>query len=279
MKQTFWRAILPMLFAGLFSGLFTSSADASIKNLPRTESQVVGDNETAAYIGTGGLLLSGSFSGTASKRTEVANCLSCIWALTVFCMYDAEGLCQHALVGCPVGEVKYRVWFGKTAASSQVIGSVCLGAGKPPTRRDIENRLDDLVVNYVPALRPQLAPKAQTLSSIPVYGWANQPELFKPPKFVLAGRDVQITAIPKWRWVWGDGQVQWTSEAGSPYPATDLSHTYRSPGKYEISVTTVWQASYQVEGIGQFAATGDILTQQANLAIEVLDLRMTLMKH
>ena len=194
-------------------------------------------------------------------------------------MYDSEGLCQHAFVGCPVGQVKYRVWFGRTADSAQVIGSICWGIGKPPTRRDIENRIDDLVINKVPALRPETAPRTQTLTGLPVYAWTNQPTAFKPPKFQLAGRDVQITAVPKWRWVWGDDQMQWVGLPGRPYPAADIAHTYRSAGEYQVSVTTVWQADYYVEGIGTFEVAGEVLTQTAQLEIQVLDIQAALLKH
>lgn len=176
--------------AVLFSNSSIATATPNQKSTLQAFSneQVVGDNEIAAYIGTGGLLLPSSFSG--SDKASIANCQGCVWAYTIFCLYDEEGLCQHSVGTCPVGQIRYRVWFGKTQSSAQVIGSVCWGSGRPPTRLDIERGIDDLVINYIPDLQITLIPPGKTLTSIPVLGWTNQPSNFKPPKFQLAGRIV-----------------------------------------------------------------------------------------
>lgn len=245
---------------------------------PAQASQVVGNNELAAYIGTGGLLLPNSFTGSSSVKTNVANCAGCTWAYTVFCMNDEE-LCLHSVATCPAGQIRYRVWFGKVAESATVVGSVCWGIGNPPTRRDVETRLDDLVISYVPKLNLQLAPPGGTLTSIPVIGWTDQPELFKPPSFTLAGKNVAITASAAWRWVWGDGIVEWKSVPGQIYPSTQISHQYRVPGTYVVTVTTAWQAQYSIEGIGTFNVLGDVLTQTDQQQITVNKAGSVLLKH
>lgn len=240
--------------------------------------QVIGDNEIAAYIGTGGLLLPGSFSGSGANRTQVASCLGCVWAYSVFCLYDDEGLCQHSVSTCPVGQLRYRVWFGKSQNSLVVVGSVCWGSGRPPTRMDIERRVDDLVISYIPNLQITLIPPGKTLTSIPVLGWTNQPKSFSPPEFQLAGRVVEITAIPKWRWVWGDGEIDWKSVPGLAYPEVQISHIYRSAGTYLVDVTAVWQATYSIAGIGTFNVGGDLLTQSDTAQIEVVTAKSRLLK-
>ena len=248
--------------------------------LPGTSNsaEVIGDNEIAAYVGTGGLLLPTSFSGSAGNKVQVANCLGCVWAYTVFCLYDDEGLCQHSVSTCPVGQIKYRVWFGKSIGTAEVVGSVCWGSGRPPTRMDIEKRIDDLVINYIPALDVTLIPPGGTLTSIPVLGWTNQPQKFQPPAFSLGGRSVEITAIPKWRWVWGDGDIEWKSVPGVAYPQIQIRHLYRATGTYVVEVTAVWQASYSVQGIGTFNVGGDLLTQTDSIAIDVTNAKSRLMK-
>lgn len=268
------RIALTAVVLLLATGIPVQANAASIK-----QAQVVGDNEIAAYIGTGGLLLSSSFTGTSTKRTEIANCSGCTWAYSIYCMYDAEGLCQHALIGCPVGEVKYRVWFGRTAQTAVVVGSTCWGSGHPPTRRDIENRIDDLVINYIPSLQVNSTPSGGTLTNLPLIAWTNQPTKYSPPIFQLAGREVAITAVPSWRWVWGDGAVEWSARPGCRYPCADISHLYRAAGTYTLSVTAVWQATYAVEGIGTFSAAGDVLTQSKQVQIQVQSVATTLVKH
>jgi hypothetical protein len=258
-----------LIIAALFCGLLATPAKAT---------EVVGNNETAAYIGTGGLLLPSSFSGGGDSKTAVANCASCTWAYTVFCMYDAEGLCQHSVSSCPAGEIKYRVWFGISKSTLSVIGSVCWGSGKPPTRADVERRISDLVITYVPSLELNTAPPDGSLTVIPVIAWVNQAREFNPSSFQLVGRQVSIHAFANWRWIWGDGNVEWKSVPGAPYPSKQISHLYRIPGVFNLNVTTFWQATYDIEGIGSFATGGQVLTQSVTQELLIKQGRSVLVK-
>lgn len=257
------------VFAAVFCGLALTTAHAT---------EVVGNNETAAYIGTGGLLLPNSFNGGGETKTAVANCAGCTWAYTVFCMYDSEGLCQHSVSSCPVGEIRYRVWFGTSKSSLSVIGSLCWGSGKPPTRADIERRISDLVITYVPPLELSTAPPDGSLTVIPVIAWVNQDREFNPNPFQLAGRQVSIHAFANWRWIWGDGNIEWKPVPGSPYPSKQITHLYRSPGSFQLNVTTFWQATYDIQGIGSFATGGEVLTQSATKELLIKQGRTVLVK-
>lgn len=245
---------------------------------PANSAEVVGNNEVAAYIGTGGLLLPGSFSGSPETKSSVANCPECVWAYTVFCMYDADGLCKHAVESCPAGQVKYRVWFGQTKGTLSVVGSVCWGTGTPLTRRALESYLSDYVISYVPALKINLAPPDGSITSVPVVAWVEQPAVFNPPAFQLGGRTVWLNATAAWRWIWGDGAIEWKVIPGLAYPNKQITHQYRQPGQYTLSVSTHWQATYTVEGVGKFAAGGDLVTQTANQTLTILQTRGVLMK-
>ena len=240
--------------------------------------EVVGNNETAAYIGSGGLLLPSTYSGTEATKNSVANCTECVWAYSIFCMYDSEGLCQHAMQGCQPGEVKYRVWFGQTRATLSVIGSVCWGTGTPLTRRNLENYLRDLVITYVPALSVSIAPPDGSITSVPVIAWVNQLPNFDPPAFQLGGRTIWLNATAAWRWIWGDGAIEWRVIPGTPYPSKQISHQYRQAGIYQLSVSTFWQATYTVSGIGTFNTGGDLVTQTASRPIEILRAKSVLMR-
>ena len=240
--------------------------------------EVVGNNEVAAYLGSGGLLLPGTYSGSDSTKSSVANCTDCVWAYTVFCMYDSDGLCQHATQGCQPGEVKYRVWFGQTRATLTVIGSVCWGSGNPLTRRNLENYLRDLVIAYVPPLSVFIAPPDGSITSVPIVAWVNQVSNFDPPAFQLGGRTVWLNATATWRWMWGDGAVEWRVIPGAPYPSTQISHQYRHSGTYQLTVDTFWQATYKVSGIGTFATGGDLVTQSTSKSIPILRAKSVLMR-
>jgi len=245
---------------------------------PTNAQEVVGNNEQSAYIGTGGLLLPSSYSGDQSSLKTVADCQDCVWAYTVFCMYDGDGLCRHSTSSCAPEQLRYRVWFGRTASTAQIIGSVCWGYGKPPNRYDVERYVADQVLNYVPKLSVTIAPPGGTITSVPVVAWTNQPQTYTPPVFKLAGRDIAINAFANWRWIWVDGKIDWKSVPGQPYPATQITHHYRTPGWYQVSVTTVWQGEYSIESIGTFPIGGDAITQTQTQQIQVAKANSVLIK-
>ena len=129
---------------------------------------VGGNNSISAYVGTGGLLLPDSFSGSKATKSAVADCLGCTWRYTIYCMQGANAPCKHAVTSCPRGSLLYRVWFGRTPSTTAVVGSVCWGSSNPVTRRQVEGRVDDYVVRYIPALRPGFDPPGGSLTSVPV---------------------------------------------------------------------------------------------------------------
>jgi len=237
---------------------------------------VSGDDTVDAYRGTGGLLLPRSFSGDSSAKKTIAQCLGCTWRYTVYCEQGHNGFCAHAVSTCPRGEVRYRVWFGKTRESTKVVGTVCWGAGKPATRRDFETEVNSSALRYVPALNPGVAPRGSTYASVPIVVWSGQPAIFIAKPMYLAGHPVQIQASAMWQWVWGDGSSQWTSVPGRKFPRRSLSHQYLKAGRYLVRVRTLWRATYFVSGIGSFSAAGDLIGQNAQLSIQVKSARAVL---
>lgn len=240
---------------------------------------VGGNNSLAAYVGTGGLLLPGSFSGSAATKKSVAACLGCTWKYTIYCTQGSGVPCKHAVTACPRGSLLYRVGFGRTPTTVATIGSVCWGSGQPVTRKQVESRLDDQVLRYVPALKPGFNPAGGALTSIPVIFWSGQPATFRPPAFALSGHTVTIEATPTWRWVWADGTAHWKSVPGAPYPSKQITHQYRSPGSYSVGLTTVWTAEYTVSGVGTFAVDGEVIRQTKTLTVPVRSAQTVLLAH
>jgi hypothetical protein len=263
------------VIAGFASAMSIAVASKSYAANP----DVSGNNSITAYVGTGGLLLPDSFSGPASKKTAVANCLGCTWKYTVYCSHGSDSPCKHAVTSCPRGTLRYRVWFGTSPELLTVIGSVCWGSYTPVTRRNVENRIDDYVIRYLPALSPGFDPPGGSLTSVPVIFWTGQPTVFRPPKFSLSGHTVAITARPSWRWTWGDGKAAWKSVAGAQYPSKQITHQYRSPGTYRVGVTTVWEAEYTVSGLGTFEASGEVIRQSKSLMVPIKSARTVLVEH
>ena len=264
---------------GLFVLLLFMFSFALVPQSYALSSDVSGDNQMAAYVGTGGLLLPESFSGSTQTRSQVSSCLGCTWKYTIYCMQDSDSPCRHAVVSCPAGSLLYRVSFGLTPSTVSEIGSVCWGSSQPLTRELAEANVSDYVIRYVPALVPGFDPPDGTLTAIPGIFWTGQPTILLPPSFSLSGRSVSITATPTWRWVWGDGSAVWKSVPGAPYPSRQITHQFREPGDYQTQVTAVWTATYTVSGVGTFDVAGEVIRQSQVLQVPVKSARTVLVSH
>jgi hypothetical protein len=65
----------------------------------------------------------------------------------------------------------------------------------------------------------------------------------------LVGRPVRVRATPVgYRWVFGDGGVLVTADAGGAYPAMTTTHVYRRPGMVAVGLTTRYRGEYSVAG-------------------------------
>jgi hypothetical protein len=270
-KRILHRALLATLVIGF-------AATSELPSLAANP-EVSGDNSIAAYVGTGGLLLPDSFSGSEVTKSEVAQCLGCTWRYTIYCMQGADSPCQHAVTACPRRSLRYRVWFGQTPDEVAVVGSVCWGSSTPITRRHAEGEVTDYVIRYIPQLQPGFDPPGGSITSVPVIFWTGQPANFKPAGFTLSGHSVSITAQPTWRWTWGDGTSAWKTVAGAQYPSRQITHQYRSPGDYRVVVTAIWQAEYVVSQVGTFEVSGEVLRQSQNLAVPVKSAQTVLISH
>lgn len=237
---------------------------------------VNGNDTVDGYQGSGGLLLPTSFTGTATHRKRVAGCLGCRWRYTPYCEQDSDALCAHAVVTCSTGKIRYRVWFGRSETELKVIGSVCWGSGKPATRVDLNRTVTQNALRLVPSLAPGVNPVRSTLVSVPIIVWSGQPKSFKPRAMTLVGHRVTIEANALWLWEWGDGARQWVSHSGAAYPRRDITHHYRRPGSYQVTVTTVWRADYSVTGLGRFPVEGEVIRQRKTLKIVVKPSRAVL---
>ncbi|MBU6347933.1 MAG: PKD domain-containing protein, partial [Actinomycetales bacterium] len=242
-----------------------------------SEDPNVGGNDALdAYVGSGGLLLPNSYTGTPSSRETISRCLGCIWKYTIYCATNSVGFCAHAVTTCGPGKVRYRIWFGRSAKELKLMGSVCADHSKPATRREVERHIKQQTLRYVPPLRPGIAPAKVTLTSVPISGWSGQKALFRPSTMSLSGRKVWISARAIWLWDWGDGTGQWTANPGARYPAIGNRHQYRKSGRYQITVRTVWQATFTVAGVGTFPASGQLITQEKTLKVLVKNSRAVL---
>ena len=229
------------------------------------------DDQIDAYVGTGGLLLPSSFSGSTTNRQALARCLNCVWRFTIYCAQDTQEMCAHAVTMCPIGQIRYRIRFAKADAIPKTIGSVCWGSSKPITREKIGLEVLQRVLRYVPELRLGMNPTKRTITMVPIIVWCGQAPDVKLPQFQISGLEVTVTASANWLWNWGDGTSTWTRLPGKQYPSTQLTHQFNRAGVFTVSVRSHWSGNYHVKGIGNFTTIGPPITQFAAEKIVVVN--------
>lgn len=63
----------------------------------------------------------------------------------------------------------------------------------------------------------------------------------------LLGQPITIEATPvRFRWRFGDGTVRTSSDPGAPYPRLDVTHDYRSTGRFQARLDTIYGGRYRV---------------------------------
>lgn len=128
----------------------------------------------------------------------------------------------------------------------------------------------------MPKADPGFQPRKNAITQVPTIFWSGQARDVQRSD-VIAGIPVNFQASAKWSWSWGDGSKgKETTKPGRAWPATDITHTYRRPGTFRVGVTTTWEASYEVNGVGPFAVGGDPVTQQNSFAVNVKEARAVL---
>jgi len=240
---------------------------------------VGGDDGRDLYEGSGGLIVGGGYRGDDADRVESASCTDCRWKLTAMCSlpdHNPEDACPGSFMGCPTGQLRVRVLLARPGQTWRVIGTTCLGPGGPVTVSDLINRLRDLAVTRVPGLRPAYQPDGRAVVGIPVILRTGQPRTLGTRELAVLGHDVLLTATASWVWRYGDGESEVTAYPGGVWPDRSVSHTYRRADTERVDVTTVWAATFRVDGLGPFAVTGDVVRQDATLVISVRPARAQL---
>lgn len=130
----------------------------------------------------------------------------------------------------------------------------------PPRRQVTEGDVRRAVSEIpMPALDVKVQPAGRTLVNVPTI-------LFTDPDPVretvtLLGREVDVEATPtRYTWHHGDGTTRTTTRPGRPYPAKDVTHTYRrTADDLRVRVDTTYTVRYRIDG-GDWTDLGTTLT-------------------
>jgi hypothetical protein len=229
-----------------------------------------------AFVGRGGLILPASFVGDRINRSDAALCDGCEWRIQPVCSQgEAQGdICAGAAIGCPPDELRMRVIYRASPTDVWVsTGLVCVGDTSRPVRvADVAERVRDRFVDRLPRPEPRFQPAGGGLTNLPVIFRSGQSEGTRSDDFALLGMPVQVGATPRWTWRWGDGSsVLRTTDAGSRWPDTEVSHRFTRAGRYAVTVEAAWSGTFTVDGLGPFEVDGGPVAQQAELDVVVRD--------
>lgn len=124
------------------------------------------------------------------------------------------------------------------------------------TESDIRRAVSEIPM---PSLQIQVQPGERTLVNVPTI-FHTDPRTLRE-SVTLLGFDIEVEATPtRYTWHPGDGTSKTTAKPGRPYPAKDVTHTYRRVAdEVRPRVDTTYSVRYRVDG-GAWAPLGQTLT-------------------
>ena len=274
-----WLSALLVLL-GLQPALAAPSGAASLNGRGGAVEvvDVVGDDPGDRFVGSGGLVLPGTVGDDTRRR--VATCAGCRWRLADPCASSgdagARAACMSVTRGCARSAQLLRVWISDDAGATwRDLGLICLPPGGPVTVEQVGSLVADEFERAVPATGLVHQPRRGVLPSLPVVFHSTQPSVLPPSEHVINGVAVMLYPRPTWTWDFGDGSVMTTSVPGSFYPDFTVSHAYARGGSMRVQVTTTWNASYTIDGIGPFQVSSPVI-QTARTTLTVGQARAVL---
>ena len=270
----------PIVLLGLQPALAAPSGAASVNGRGSAVEgvDVVGDDPGDRFVGSGGLVLPGTVGDDTRRR--VATCAGCRWRLADPCASSgdagARAACMSVTRGCARSAQLLRVWISDDAGATwRDLGLICLPPGGPVTVEQVGSLVADEFERAVPATGLVHQPRRGVLPSLPVVFHSTQPSVLPPSEHVINGVAVMLYPRPTWTWDFGDGSVMTTSVPGSFYPDFTVSHAYARGGSMRVQVTTTWNASYTIDGIGPFQVSSPVI-QTARTTLTVGQARAVL---
>jgi len=208
-------------------------------------------------------------SGSGSQDHAGSHCNTCQWMMGDPCSSEFNAIsCGTVTEGCAVGQEQRRQWF---SADDGLIwqdrGLICVG-GAAASIDAGGAQLYAAFARSVPAAQITVAPSSGVLPQIPAIFDSGQPQLLPTSTHHIGAVSIELAPVASWTWDFGDGSTLETGIAGSRYPDTSVSHTYRRAGKYLVRLVTVWRATYRIDGQGTLAVDGEI-SQETTLWVGV----------
>ncbi len=228
-----------------------SSAPQSMAN-----PDVFANPEQVRYEGSGGLVLPDTVD--SSTRNEVIGCRGCAWKLTVACVPGPENYCDAGIRACPGLIDHMRVWFKPVYGDWQEVDRICLTNYEVTTVADLERAMSESFARYVPEQAVLCWPNHGAITNLPLICESGQSSKVVMWQIPIAGFDVAISTTPSWTWDF-DGSPFFSRKAGGSYPNLDISHTFPTPGRKVISLTTRWNGAFRIDSLDSVPIEGELI--------------------
>ncbi len=260
-----------------FIKVFLSTVLSILVNISPTFAEVTveANQENQSYEISGQIILDDTFSGSDATQIQGVTCEGCAWLVTHVCyVFDQN----YVITSCtPYTEcqtvqdtlgVRKKVWrkFGD-AEPWLLVGMMCVGPGGPNTPQKLTTTLTEQTTEYLPRLIPTTQPANHVLVNTDVFFISNQPNYFGPKSVVVAGIPVTLTASPTWTWKFSDGTVINTTEAGAGFPEGKIRHSFFTKGLQTVTVTAIWNATWQTNSKVSIPVPGKSLTQSTTFTL------------
>ena len=191
----------------------------------------------------------------------------CVVAVSPVSPQPGSGCLTLSDRSCPPGESFVRRW--TSGAKAWVQGDVtCLDLTGAPTVAQVSAMVRETVVHHVPEPHVTVQPAGPPLITLPVLFHSGQPDGSITWHDTVAGIPITATVSSSWTWEFGDGATLTTTDAGSRWPDTSVSHTFREPGVRTIRVTSTWTGSFRMGQLGSQEIPGTV-TQTDSRSIRV----------
>ncbi len=189
---------------------------------------------------------------------------------------NTDTLCLAASALCPAGGIFMNVYRQIGDGPWEFVDQGCYAVaeqGRQPVS------IADLVASYfghmpLPTPRIGKAPDREGLVGLETYFWLDSPP---QPVLVIGPEGLPLTlraSVISYRWEFGDGETLTTTSTGQAYPnRSSISHTYQAMGRYTVSCTAIWAATYDLRGGPAGVAVSGRVPTTSRLAYPVAESR------
>ncbi len=116
--------------------------------------------------------------------------------------------------------------------------------------------LSDRLIKLLPTAGVAYQPQVEPLINVPIYFWCDLPQIFQT-RVDIIGEVVDVALRPGFLWSFGDGSFYSTTDSGAPYPNGRITHTYKRPGTYLVTLLATWSGTFTHNGVVR-AITGQV---------------------